>query len=393
MNASLNDSMNTYGEAGKPVTHYWDLISKYFSYYSSVSYINSQLEEVEPQNKALTWLILALNENGLLYYCFQLIFTNGSFLSHYSEDQSYMHLHREQLLGISQNIYAHKLFVANVQHQRYQEYLDKALRERIKSNSEFHSGAQSDRSLMGPDGFKHSRSIGGSDYGGDGDSVELKRMADEDGLVTKDKEQKLKRKRNKKEAEPAIKIVLEVPVFTRAQSVMPRPSKRLSYNKTGCGQDESCSEAKALQRVRPSLLTHEVKPKEPSNEGSSSEYTSVEEEEEEESNQSEKEEQFEQTKYQARLAAGGLRLNLFSSKGDENFQSIRSGADGAEYDSFHDDRNSDSYFKSRKKDKMRPGIFASGQEIMEDVGEHNLSVDVDSQREKNINSHLSGTSS
>lgn len=41
---------------------------------------------------------------------------------------------------------------------------------------------------MGPDGFKHSRSIGGSDYGGDGDSVELKRMADEDGLVTKDKE-------------------------------------------------------------------------------------------------------------------------------------------------------------------------------------------------------------
>ena len=78
---------------------------------------------------------------------------------------------------------------------------------------------------------------------------------------------------------------------------MPRPSKRLSYNKTGCGQDESCSEAKALRRVRPSLLTHEVKPKEASHEGSSSEYTSVEEEEEEESNQSEKEEQFEQTKY------------------------------------------------------------------------------------------------
>ena len=123
--------------AQKPVSHYWDLISKYFSYYSSVSYINSQLDEVEPQNKALTWLILALNEPGLLYYCFQLIFTNGSFLAHYNEELSYMHLHREQLLGISQNIYAHKLFVANVQHQKYQEYLDKALRERIKSNSEF----------------------------------------------------------------------------------------------------------------------------------------------------------------------------------------------------------------------------------------------------------------
>ena len=52
------------------MTHYWELISKYFSYYSSVSYINSELEGVEAPNKALTWLILALNENGLLYYCF-----------------------------------------------------------------------------------------------------------------------------------------------------------------------------------------------------------------------------------------------------------------------------------------------------------------------------------
>lgn len=96
------DSINASSEvAQKPISHYWDLISKYFSYYSSVSYINSQLDEVEPQNKALTWLILALNEPGLLYYCFQLIFTNGSFLAHYNEELSYMHLHREQLLGIS----------------------------------------------------------------------------------------------------------------------------------------------------------------------------------------------------------------------------------------------------------------------------------------------------
>lgn len=33
---------------------------------------------------------------------------------------------------------------------------------------------------MGPDGFKQSRSITGSDYGGDGDSVELKRVPDTD---------------------------------------------------------------------------------------------------------------------------------------------------------------------------------------------------------------------
>ena len=68
--SSAFDSLGCSAEAPRPVTHYWDLISKYFSYYSSVSYINSQLEDVEPPNKALTWLILALNENGLLYYCF-----------------------------------------------------------------------------------------------------------------------------------------------------------------------------------------------------------------------------------------------------------------------------------------------------------------------------------
>ena len=88
-------------ETDKPITHYWDLISKYFSYYSSVSYINSQLGNVSPANKALTWLILALNDNGLLNYCFQLIITNGSFLAHYDEDVSYMHRNPDQLLAIS----------------------------------------------------------------------------------------------------------------------------------------------------------------------------------------------------------------------------------------------------------------------------------------------------
>ena len=33
-------------ERSRPITHYWDLISKYFSYYSSVAYINQQMEEV-----------------------------------------------------------------------------------------------------------------------------------------------------------------------------------------------------------------------------------------------------------------------------------------------------------------------------------------------------------
>ena len=43
---------------------------------------------------------------------------------------------------------------------------------------------------MGPDGFKYTHSIGGSDFGGDGDSVELKRVTEgeEAQLLTKDKD-------------------------------------------------------------------------------------------------------------------------------------------------------------------------------------------------------------
>jgi len=83
-----------------------------------------------------------------------------------------MHLHRDQLLGISQNIYAHKLFVANIQHQRYQEYLDRALRERIKSNSEFFSGQLSDSGNNNRDGFNKNKSVDGADE----DETEFRRL-------------------------------------------------------------------------------------------------------------------------------------------------------------------------------------------------------------------------
>lgn len=74
----------------RQITHYWDLITKYFpSEYPSVSYVNHHLDEhsgesdevseqetmqEEKQRKALTWLIIALNEDQLLYYCFHSIF-------------------------------------------------------------------------------------------------------------------------------------------------------------------------------------------------------------------------------------------------------------------------------------------------------------------------------
>lgn len=66
---------------------------------------------------------------------------NGSFLAHYNEDISYLFQHRDQLLGISRNIYTHKLFVTSVQYVKYQEFVERALRERIASN-QFNSSEQ-----------------------------------------------------------------------------------------------------------------------------------------------------------------------------------------------------------------------------------------------------------
>ena len=57
--------------------------------------------------------------------------------------------------------------------------MDRALRERIKSNSEFFSGQLSSDNggrLTGPDGFNSSRSRPGSQLGSDVDEVEFTRM-------------------------------------------------------------------------------------------------------------------------------------------------------------------------------------------------------------------------
>lgn len=48
------------------------------------------------------------------------------------------------------------------------------------------------------------------------------------------------------------------------------------------------------------------------------------------------EEQLEQSRYEAKLAQNKVRLNLFHSKGDDQFQSLRSSTDvnNEQYDSF-----------------------------------------------------------
>jgi hypothetical protein len=89
-------------DAPERVTHYWQLVTKFFGHLDSVGFINETLADKTDQNKALSWLILVMNEEDVLFDCFRSIFTNGSFLSHYSEETSYLYLHRSQLLHISQ---------------------------------------------------------------------------------------------------------------------------------------------------------------------------------------------------------------------------------------------------------------------------------------------------
>ena len=89
--------------------HYWQLLTRFFGDLSSVTFINETMADKPDATKALSWLILVMNEEHVLHECFQSIFNNGSFLAHYSEETSYLYLHRSQLLEMSEQIYSHKL--------------------------------------------------------------------------------------------------------------------------------------------------------------------------------------------------------------------------------------------------------------------------------------------
>lgn len=118
----------------KQITHYWDLITKYFqSEYQSVSYINETFTEdadgkaISKEEKALTWLILILNEDQLLYYCFHSIFKTGTFLSYYDSTNSFLFNDRAVILEISRKIYANKVYIDSEITIQYKEYLKQSL--------------------------------------------------------------------------------------------------------------------------------------------------------------------------------------------------------------------------------------------------------------------------
>lgn len=88
------------------VSHYWELITYYFTNYASVQYINDKLGRTHKYpERALSWLILVLNEENVLFYCLHEIFNNKEFLSHYDEKTSYLFKNRSELLEIGKSIY------------------------------------------------------------------------------------------------------------------------------------------------------------------------------------------------------------------------------------------------------------------------------------------------
>jgi hypothetical protein len=74
----------------RPVKHYWDLIVKYFQKeYSTVNYLETEPVFEENDEKAVTWIILMLNEDHLLTMCISAMCNSGSMMSFYDENKSY----------------------------------------------------------------------------------------------------------------------------------------------------------------------------------------------------------------------------------------------------------------------------------------------------------------
>lgn len=147
-NSSMNNASEEHQREGSvegpgnsqlQMTHFWDLITKYFQKeYQSVAYVNEEYslgeEEISKEEKALTWLIITLNEDQQLYYCFHSIFQSGTFLSYYDENKSYLFKDREKLLEISRKIYDNKIYINSEINTKYQSYLQRCLQQRIQQN-------------------------------------------------------------------------------------------------------------------------------------------------------------------------------------------------------------------------------------------------------------------
>lgn len=53
------------------ITHYWQLITKYYSALDTVSFVNETMADKPDTNKALSWIIVVLNEPPVLQDVFK----------------------------------------------------------------------------------------------------------------------------------------------------------------------------------------------------------------------------------------------------------------------------------------------------------------------------------
>lgn len=121
------------------VDHWWDLMTKYLRHeFQSVAFINQKLdseqEGASKEEKSVTWLLLLVNEDQLLYYCFQSIFSLGPFIASYDENKSYLFRDRDKLLQLARKIYDNKLMIMTPINDEYKEYMHKKLEERRQQN-------------------------------------------------------------------------------------------------------------------------------------------------------------------------------------------------------------------------------------------------------------------
>jgi hypothetical protein len=94
---------------GPAFKHYWDYITVNFSTLNSVRYINFYYEEATDHNqRALGWLMLAINEPDELYQVFLESFCNTSILSLYKKEEAYFWLNRREVLEMVKSLKSRK---------------------------------------------------------------------------------------------------------------------------------------------------------------------------------------------------------------------------------------------------------------------------------------------
>jgi hypothetical protein len=113
------------------------MIVKYFQQeYSTVNYLETEPVFEDQEEKAVTWIILMLNEDHLLTMCLQAIFNSGSMMSYYDENKSYFFSHRALIKQISYQLYQGetRLFCDSDIVKAYRQYLNESYMKRIEKN-------------------------------------------------------------------------------------------------------------------------------------------------------------------------------------------------------------------------------------------------------------------